>query len=176
MTSRRALAALTLTIAGLSLAGCAGPGAPGAAAPVPTPTVTMTVTATPEPTPTQTADTITCETAFTADFIAGITEDGLVFNGDQYTEHLTSVAGEDGLRCRWGVPQTDLFVEYANWERTDGEWESLKAELLAKGYVEAGPFALKLAATEYDSALRFRNGIVHYASPARDLGWVAELQ
>lgn len=165
------IAAASLAVA---LAGCAGSVDPDAAASVPTPTVTVTMT--PAPAPTPTPDPATCETAFTADLFAQFAEDGLTYRGDQYTEHIDEFASGDGLRCRWGVPQTDILAEYATWSRDAVGWENLKTELMADGYVKSGPFALTRPTDEYTSAFSYRDGVVHYASPARLIGWVAALQ
>lgn len=169
--TRTTIAAAFLAVA---VAGCAGSFEQDAAAPVPTPTVTVTVT--PALAPTPTPDPATCETAFTVDLFAQFAEDGLTYRGDQYTEHIDEFASGDGLRCRWGVPQTDNLAEYATWTRDVVGWENLKAELMEDGYVESGPFALTLPTAEYTSAFTYRDGIVHYASPARLIGWVTALQ
>ena len=159
------------------LVGCAGGASqPVAGTSVPIPTVTVQDTPTSTPTPTPTPDPITCETAFTPDLLAQFAEDGLTYRGDQYTEHIDEFAGEDGLRCRWGVPQTDILAEYATWSRNAADWENLKAELIADGYVESGPFAVTLPTDEYTSAFTYRDDVVHYVSPARLIGWVAALQ
>ena len=102
-------------------------------------------------------------------------EDGLVLGVEQNQE-LDDLVGNDGLRCRWGIPQTDIIVAYANWERDTAAWQTLKTDLIADGYVETGPFVVSSEMIGYDSAYRFRDGVVHYASPGRFLGWVTAVQ
>ena len=156
------------------LAGCGASETPEAAAPAPTPTVTVTVTPSPEPTPI--TDAISCDTAFTDDLRLKFENDGLIFRGAEQTDAVDTLVGEDGLRCRWGAPRADLVADYANWSRDDVGWESLKSELLAIGYVESGTTAVRLPSLDYTSAYTYRNGMVHYASPAQFIGWVAALQ
>jgi len=52
----------------------------------------------------------------------------------------------------------------------------MKARLLAAGYVESGTNALTRPMAEFDSGFSYRDSIVHYASPARLIGWVSALQ
>jgi hypothetical protein len=158
------------------LAGCAAPtGPPDAAVPVPVPTVTVTVTPTPIPLPIP--DPITCDTAFAPELLAQFENDGLTFRGAENTETVDALAGDDGLRCRWGAPQSDLIAAYANWARDAAGWETLKSELLVAGYVESGPFAVEIPpVSDYTSAFSYRDGVVHYAAPAHLVGWVSALQ
>jgi hypothetical protein len=176
MSSRGSLsrtAALAACLA-LLLTGCSASEAPEAAAPAPTPTVTATVT--PSPAPTPTPDLISCDTAFAGDLLLQFESDGLTFRGAEETEAVDTLVGEDGLRCRWGAPQTDLIADYANWSRDDAGWESLKLDLLAAGYVESGPTAVRFPSLDYTSAYTYRDGMIHYASPAQFIGWVSALQ
>jgi hypothetical protein len=168
--------AVAVACLAIVLAGCAAhAGPPEAAVPVPVPTVTVTVA--PAPIPSPTPDPITCDTAFAPELLAQFEDDGLTFRGAEYTETVDTLAGDDGLRCRWGAPQSDLIAEYANWARDVAGWESLKSELLVAGYVETGPFAVEVPpVSDYTSAFSYRNGIVHYAAPARFIGWVSALQ
>ena len=167
--------ATVLACVAIALTGCAAPAAPPeAAAPVPTPTVTVTVT--PAPAPTPAPDPISCDTAFTADLLVTFESDGLTFRGAEQTEAVDALVGEDGLRCRWGKPQTDLIADYANWSRDAAGWETLKTELLDAGYVETGPFAVSLPMADYTSAYSYRDGVIHYAAPAQFIGWVSALQ
>jgi len=155
------------------LAGCGAPAAPvEAAAPKPTPTVTVTATPSPAPTP----DPISCDTAFTGDLLLKFENDGLTFRGAEQSEAVDTLVGEDGLRCRWGAPRSDLIADYANWSRDRAGWDSLKLELLAAGYIESGPAAVRLPALDYTSAYTYRDGMVHYTSPAQFIGWVSALQ
>ena len=169
--SRTAVLAACLA---LLLIGCGTSEVPEAAVPVPTPTVTVTVT--PSPAPTPTPGPISCDTAFAGELLMQFESDGLSFLGAEQTEAVDTLVGEDGLRCRWGAPQTDLIADYANWSRDDAGWESLKSKLLAAGYVESGPTAVRFPSLDYTSAYTYRDGMVHYASPAQFIGWVSALQ
>ncbi|WP_166785419.1 hypothetical protein [Cryobacterium cryoconiti] len=55
-------------------------------------------------------------------------------------------------------------------------WDVLRAQLLADGYTETGPWAVSRPTPEFDSAYSYRDGVIHYASPARFIGWVTALQ
>ena len=162
--------AIVGTCLAMTLGGCSGLTQPESAPPVPT----VTVTSTPSPIPT--IDPINCDTAFTADLNAKFAEDGLTFRDDSVSSDNDTMIGTDGLRCRWGIPQTDISVVYQNWSRDAAAWETLKIELLIDGYTETGPFAVSRPLTEYDSACSYRDGIVHCVSPSRFIGWVTALQ
>ena len=139
-----------------------------------TPTATPSVTATPTVTPTP--ESITCDTAFTADLNTKVATDGLIFRDDGPRKDLDSPVGADGLRCEWTKPYTDLTVVYANWTRDTAAWDVLKVQLLTDGYIETGPFSVSRPVPEFDSAYSYRDGIIHYASPSQFIGSVTALQ
>ena len=146
--------------------------------PVPIPTVTVAVTPlpTPTPTPTPTPAAITCDTAFTAGLYDKLASDGLTFRDAGMSADADEQVGTDGLRCQWTAPQTDIVVRYANWVRTPQDWDALKGQLLADGYIETGPFAVGRSVSEFDAAYQFRDGVIHYVSPSTFIGWVSVLQ
>lgn len=170
---RGASAVLAAACLAVAIIGCSGP-FPEAGGPVSAPTISVTVTPTPTPTPIPEADT--CDNAFTADLNSKMATDGLTFRDDDPRGDLDSLVGADGLRCEWTKPQTDLTVRYANWTRDLPAWDVLRGQLLADGYIETGPWSVSRPVPEFDSAYRYRNGVIHYASPARFIGWVTALQ
>ena len=178
---RGASAVLAAACLAVAMIGCSGL-VPESGGPVSAPTMTVTITPTPTPTPTPSPtptlipETDTCDNAFTADLNSKMATDGLTFRDDGPGGELDSVVGADGLRCEWTKPQTDLTVRYANWTRDMPAWDVLRAQLLADGYIETGPWSVSRPIPEFDSAYRYRDGVIHYASPARFIGWVTALQ
>jgi hypothetical protein len=153
------------------MAGCVAT-PPETAGPVPVPTVTVTATPAPEPQ----RQPITCDTAFTADRIATILNDGLTFRGAGSTGDIDEFVGGDGLRCQWARPGTDAVVRYANWERDATAWEALKTRLLVEGYFETGPSSISRLTADLDGSYSFRDGVVHYVRPWVFIGWATGLQ
>ena len=168
---RGASAVLAAGCLAVAMIGCSG-SVPEAGGPISAPTMTVTITPTPTPIP----ETDTCDNAFTADLNSKMATDGLTFRDDGPGGELDSVVGADGLRCEWTKPQTDLTVRYANWTRDMPAWDVLRAQLLADGYIETGPRSVSRPIPEFDSAYRYRDGVIHYASPARFIGWITALQ
>ncbi len=158
------------------LFGCAESAQQKAPAQAQAPSPEVTATMPPTLAPSTTPDPTTCENAFADDLITKIRADGLTFREDDSASDAATMVGADGLRCRWTKPQTDITVAYASWPRDAAAWETLKTELLADGYDETGPFAVTRPVSEFDSAYRYRDGVIYYVSPSRFLESVAALQ
>ena len=184
---RGASAVLAVACLAVTMVGCSGSSEPlttsfAIGTPTPTPTPTFTSPPTPAPTPTPTPaltpspETDTCDTAFTTELNTKIATDGLTFRDAGPRKDLDSLVGADGLRCEWTKPHTDLTVRYANWTRDTAAWDALKAQLLADGYGETGPFSVSRPVSEFDSAYSYEDGVIHYSSPSQFIGWVTALQ
>ena len=174
---RGATAVLAVASLAVTMVGCSGSSAPlSTSFAIVTPTPTPTPTFTPTPTLTPQPETDTCDTAFTAEMNTKIATDGLTYRDAGPRIDLDSLVGADGLRCEWTKPHTDLTVRYANWTRDTAAWDALKAQLLADGYGETGPFSVSRPVPEFDSAYSYRDGVIYYSSPSQFIGWVTALQ
>lgn len=172
------LAAL-VTAAGIALAvtGCAqgtgiaaGPATSSPAAThVPTPSPSSEPTLTPSAPPSA-EPAATCETVFTEVEYADLEADGLTLRGNALEASADSdlSEGKGGISCMWMKPQSDVMAWYAQWPSDEQSWNSLKADLLGKGYTEiSDPFAGIIQSPpdpNYTPALTYRDGVVYHVS------------
>ena len=118
---------------------------------------------------------------FTEAEYAQLEADGLTFRGDARLDAaLPSLADTGGISCLWRKPATDAEARYAQWSSDQATWESLRAELLGDGYIEiVDPFPGIIQSPpdpEFQPALTYRDGVVHYVSIARLFTSVLALQ
>jgi hypothetical protein len=179
MRASRGLAALlTAAVVAAALAGCVQAPADVAGQETSIPTATPEPEATPEPTLTPSASPVaepaaTCETVLTETEYADLEVDGLTLRGDAAGASADSGLSEGmgGISCLWTKPQSDVMAWYAQWPSDERSWNSLKVDLLAKGYTEiSDPFAGILQSPpdpNYTPALLYRDGVVYHVSTPR---------